>query len=126
MTINVRFSSRSFDLALVPSSKDSPLLISLLSAGLQVGDEVRQSGQALAVELGPGLLAHAFDGIQRPFGVRKCACACACVHLCTRVCVCVCVWGGARGCACAIALLHLIRAFFIWGVALDCGSAPYT
>ncbi len=69
---------------------------------------MRQSGQALAVELGPGLLAHAFDGIQRPFGVRKCACACACVHLCTRVCVCVCVGRCARVC---------VR---------DCFAAPYT
>ncbi|KAJ1665565.1 H(+)-transporting V1 sector ATPase subunit A [Coemansia sp. RSA 1813] len=36
------------------------------TAGLTVGDPVLKSGKPLSVELGPGLSANIFDGIQRP------------------------------------------------------------
>jgi V/A-type H+-transporting ATPase subunit A len=36
------------------------------TTGLRVGEPVEGSGQALSVELGPGLLGSIFDGIQRP------------------------------------------------------------
>ena len=36
------------------------------TSGLMVGEPVERTGQPLAVELGPGLLTQAFDGIQRP------------------------------------------------------------
>jgi V/A-type H+-transporting ATPase subunit A len=34
--------------------------------GLQIGDEVEFTGELLSVELGPGLLAHIYDGLQNP------------------------------------------------------------
>jgi len=36
------------------------------TSGLKVGEVVERTGEPLAVELGPGLLGQAFDGIQRP------------------------------------------------------------
>lgn len=36
------------------------------TSGLMVGEPVERTGESLAVELGPGLLGQAFDGIQRP------------------------------------------------------------
>jgi len=36
------------------------------TSGLFVGEPIERTGQALSVELGPGLLAKAFDGVQRP------------------------------------------------------------
>ncbi len=36
------------------------------TSGLGVGDKVETTGQALSVELGPGLIGGIFDGIQRP------------------------------------------------------------
>lgn len=36
------------------------------TSGLQVGDPVLRTGKPLSVELGPGILGHIFDGIQRP------------------------------------------------------------
>jgi V/A-type H+-transporting ATPase subunit A len=36
------------------------------TAGLRVGEPVRDTGRPLEVELGPGLLGHIFDGTQRP------------------------------------------------------------
>src|SRR5690349_10602117 len=36
------------------------------TAGLQVGEPVRDTGHPLDVELGPGLLGRIFDGTQRP------------------------------------------------------------
>mmetsp|Transcript_6832 Transcript_6832/g.16524 ORF Transcript_6832/g.16524 Transcript_6832/m.16524 type:complete len:607 (+) Transcript_6832:111-1931(+) len=36
------------------------------TSGLTVGDPVLRTGHPLSVELGPGLLANIFDGIQRP------------------------------------------------------------
>ncbi len=36
------------------------------TSGLRVGEVVERTGESLAVELGPGLLGQAFDGIQRP------------------------------------------------------------
>jgi V/A-type H+-transporting ATPase subunit A len=36
------------------------------TGGLQVGSEVVDTGSPLTVELGPGLLGHIFDGVQRP------------------------------------------------------------
>jgi len=36
------------------------------TAGLTAGDPVRKTGEALALELGPGILENIFDGIQRP------------------------------------------------------------
>ena len=36
------------------------------TSGLGVGDKVESTGQALSVELGPGLIGGIFDGIQRP------------------------------------------------------------
>jgi V-type H+-transporting ATPase subunit A len=38
-------------------------------AGLAVGDPVEPTGRPLCVELGPGLLDHTFDGLQRPLDV---------------------------------------------------------
>uniref|UniRef100_A0A6B2L0L8 H(+)-transporting two-sector ATPase n=1 Tax=Arcella intermedia TaxID=1963864 RepID=A0A6B2L0L8_9EUKA len=35
-------------------------------SGLRVGDPVKSTGEVLCIELGPGLLDHIFDGIQRP------------------------------------------------------------
>ncbi|MCG8598191.1 MAG: V-type ATP synthase subunit A [Kiloniellales bacterium] len=36
------------------------------TAGVAVGDAVEQSGEMLAVELGPGLLGQVYDGLQNP------------------------------------------------------------
>lgn len=36
------------------------------TAGLHIGEPVRDTGRPLEVELGPGLLGHIFDGTQRP------------------------------------------------------------
>ena len=36
------------------------------TTGLRVGDPVEFSGNLLAVELGPGLLAQVYDGLQNP------------------------------------------------------------
>ena len=36
------------------------------SGGLQVGSTVVDTGEPLAVELGPGMLGSIFDGVQRP------------------------------------------------------------
>ena len=37
--------------------------------GLGLGEPVIASGEPLTVELGPGLLAHIFDGVERPLSV---------------------------------------------------------
>lgn len=37
--------------------------------GIAVGDPVEQSGEMLSVELGPGLLAQVYDGLQNPLDV---------------------------------------------------------
>ncbi len=39
------------------------------TSGLYVGEPIERTGESLAVELGPGLLGQAFDGIQRPLDV---------------------------------------------------------
>ncbi|MFA6889642.1 MAG: V-type ATP synthase subunit A, partial [Bacilli bacterium] len=36
------------------------------TTGLQVGEEVTPTGEAISVVLGPGLLSNIFDGIERP------------------------------------------------------------
>ena len=36
------------------------------TTGLRPGDPVENTGQALSVELGPGLLSSIYDGVQRP------------------------------------------------------------
>ena len=41
------------------------------TTGLRPGDKVVNTGQALSVELGPGLLTSIYDGIQRPLNVLK-------------------------------------------------------
>ncbi|EQD50384.1 V-type sodium ATP synthase subunit A, partial [mine drainage metagenome] len=41
------------------------------TTGLRPGDRVESTGQALSVELGPGLLKSIYDGIQRPLEVLK-------------------------------------------------------
>lgn len=41
------------------------------TSGLFVGEPVERTGQALQVELGPGLLANAFDGVQRPLDILR-------------------------------------------------------
>ncbi len=41
------------------------------TSGLFVGEPIERTGQALSVELGPGLLATAFDGVQRPLELIK-------------------------------------------------------
>ena len=41
------------------------------TTGLRPGDKVINTGQALSVELGPGLLTSIYDGIQRPLNVLK-------------------------------------------------------
>ncbi len=41
------------------------------TTGLRPGDKVVNTGQALSVELGPGLLKSIYDGIQRPLDVLK-------------------------------------------------------
>jgi V/A-type H+-transporting ATPase subunit A len=37
-----------------------------MTTGIGVGDEVTFTGELLAVELGPGLLARVYDGLQNP------------------------------------------------------------
>ncbi len=39
------------------------------TTGIRPGDKVENTGQALSVELGPGLLKSIYDGIQRPLNV---------------------------------------------------------
>ena len=39
------------------------------TSGLGPGEEVESTGQALSIELGPGLLQSIYDGIQRPLDV---------------------------------------------------------
>ncbi len=39
------------------------------TSGLFVGEPIERTNESLAVELGPGLLGQAFDGIQRPLNV---------------------------------------------------------
>ncbi len=41
------------------------------TTGIRPGDKVVNTGQALSVELGPGLLTSIYDGIQRPLNVLK-------------------------------------------------------
>ncbi len=41
------------------------------TTGLRPGEKVINTGQALSVELGPGLLTSIYDGIQRPLNVLK-------------------------------------------------------
>jgi V/A-type H+-transporting ATPase subunit A len=41
------------------------------TTGLRPGDKVVTTGQALSVDLGPGLLASIYDGIQRPLNVLR-------------------------------------------------------
>ncbi|MGA7922934.1 MAG: V-type ATP synthase subunit A [Thermoplasmata archaeon] len=41
------------------------------TTGVRPGDPVENTGQALSVELGPGLLKSIYDGIQRPLNVLK-------------------------------------------------------
>jgi V/A-type H+/Na+-transporting ATPase subunit A len=41
------------------------------TTGLRPGDKVESTGQALSVELGPGLLKSIYDGVQRPLDVLK-------------------------------------------------------
>ncbi|MDG6926462.1 MAG: V-type ATP synthase subunit A [Nitrososphaerota archaeon] len=41
------------------------------TTGLRPGEKVVNTGQALSVELGPGLLTSIYDGIQRPLNVLK-------------------------------------------------------
>ncbi|HEV2316559.1 MAG TPA: hypothetical protein VGV89_03170, partial [Thermoplasmata archaeon] len=41
------------------------------TTGIRPGDKVENTGQALSVELGPGLLKSIYDGVQRPLDVLK-------------------------------------------------------
>ncbi|MGH2639271.1 MAG: V-type ATP synthase subunit A, partial [Rhabdochlamydiaceae bacterium] len=41
------------------------------TTGVRPGDKVVNTGQALSVELGPGLLTSIYDGIQRPLNILK-------------------------------------------------------
>ncbi|MCI4352001.1 MAG: V-type ATP synthase subunit A [Thermoplasmata archaeon] len=41
------------------------------TTGIRPGDKVENTGKALSVELGPGLLTSIYDGIQRPLDVLK-------------------------------------------------------
>ncbi len=41
------------------------------TTGVRPGDPVENTGQALSVELGPGLLTSIYDGVQRPLDVLK-------------------------------------------------------
>ncbi|MGB9814628.1 MAG: V-type ATP synthase subunit A [Thermoplasmata archaeon] len=41
------------------------------TSGLRPGEQVRNTGSPLSVELGPGLLGNIYDGIQRPLPVLK-------------------------------------------------------
>ena len=44
-------------------------LLTLIKAGLTVGDPVLRTRKPLSVELGPGIMNSIFDGIQRPLEV---------------------------------------------------------
>jgi V/A-type H+-transporting ATPase subunit A len=41
------------------------------TTGVRPGDSVESTGEALSVELGPGLLSSIYDGVQRPLDVLK-------------------------------------------------------
>jgi len=41
------------------------------TSGLFVGEPVERTGESLTVELGPGLLSNAFDGVQRPLQILR-------------------------------------------------------
>lgn len=41
-------------------------LLTCLEAGVSVGDPVWKTGQAMMVELGPGIMESVYDGLQRP------------------------------------------------------------
>src|SRR5580693_5217299 len=41
------------------------------TTGVRPGDPVENTGQALSVELGPGLLKSIYDGVQRPLEVLQ-------------------------------------------------------
>jgi V/A-type H+/Na+-transporting ATPase subunit A len=41
------------------------------TTGVRPGDKIENTGQALSVELGPGLLKSIYDGVQRPLDVLK-------------------------------------------------------
>ncbi len=41
------------------------------TTGLRPGDKVENTGQALSVELGPGLLTSIYDGVQRPLEILQ-------------------------------------------------------
>jgi len=41
------------------------------TTGVRPGDKVTNTGQALSVELGPGLLTSIYDGIQRPLNILR-------------------------------------------------------
>ncbi|HKS59951.1 MAG TPA: LAGLIDADG family homing endonuclease, partial [Thermoplasmata archaeon] len=41
------------------------------TTGVRPGDKVENTGQALSVELGPGLLTSIYDGVQRPLDVLR-------------------------------------------------------
>jgi V/A-type H+-transporting ATPase subunit A len=41
------------------------------TTGIRPGDKVENTGQALSVDLGPGLLKSIYDGVQRPLDVLK-------------------------------------------------------
>ena len=41
------------------------------TTGVRPGDPIESTGQALSVELGPGLLTSIYDGVQRPLDVLK-------------------------------------------------------
>ena len=45
------------------------VILSIILAGLTVGDPVERTKEPLSVELGPGILDQIFDGIQRPLQV---------------------------------------------------------
>lgn len=46
--------------------EDASIQVYEETGGLKVGDPVRSTGEPLSVELGPGLIASIYDGIQRP------------------------------------------------------------
>ena len=41
------------------------------TTGVRPGDRVENTGEALSVELGPGLLSSIYDGVQRPLNILK-------------------------------------------------------
>ena len=42
-----------------------------ITAGIQPGEVVENTGGPLSVELGPGVMGSIFDGIQRPLGTHQ-------------------------------------------------------